>query len=191
MEIEVLANLSWREGLIAIVVLLVVYLLVVFLRFNRLQREKNTANLPDTLALNSAIAAYAAVQKPETNDASGVAAPPETAAVAPTPPAFDFPWNEAPPPAVGQEQVDALEREVNQLRKEVGGLRAEILIMREEQRREPEKTPVTQNVSPLYSDAMQMAIQGQDAASISHYCGISRAEAELVVALVRNRDNDN
>jgi len=191
MEIEVLTNLSWREGLIAIVVLLVVYLLVVFLRFNRLQREKDAANLPNALALNSAIAAYAAVQKPETNDASSVAVQPEVSAVASTPPAFDFPWNEAPPPAVGQEQVDALEREINQLRKEVGGLRAEILILREEQRREPEKTPVTQSVSPLYSDAMQMAIQGQDAASISHYCGISRAEAELVVALVRNRDNDN
>jgi hypothetical protein len=191
MEIEVLTNLSWREGLIAIVVLLVVYLLVVFLRFNRLRREKSAASLPNTVALNSAIAAYSAVQKPETSVVADDSAAREKEAIAATQPPFEFPWNEAPPPAVGQEQVDALEREVNQLRKEVGGLRAEILILREEQRREPEKTPVTQSVSPLYSDAMQMAIQGQDAASISHYCGISRAEAELVVALVRNRDNEN
>ena len=191
MEIEVLTNLSWREGLIAIVGLLVIYLLVVFLRFNRLRREKTAASLPNTVALNSAIAAYSAIQKPETSVAADNSAASETASPAATSPPFDFPWNEAPPPAVGQEQVDALEREVNQLRKEVGGLRAEVLILREAQAREPEKTPVTQGVSPLYSDAMQMAIQGQDAASISHYCGISRAEAELVVALVRNQDSEN
>jgi hypothetical protein len=31
-------------------------------------------------------------------------------------------------------------------------------------------------------------MQGIDAAIIAQHCGISRAEAELVVALVRNRD---
>ena len=75
-----------------------------------------------------------------------------------------------------------------QLRKEVGGLRAEVLVLREEQRREIKQVQVTQNVSPLYSDAMQMAMQGHDAATVSQHCGISRAEAELVVSLVRNRD---
>lgn len=59
----------------------------------------------------------------------------------------------------------------------------------EEQRQEHSKPPVTQNISPLYSEAMQKAILGQDAASISRDCGISRAEAELVAALVKNRDN--
>jgi len=182
MEIEVLANLSWREGLIAIVALLVIYLLVVLFRFNRLKREKNAVNKPAPSEFNSAIAAYAAIQKPETNTSADVPTPAE---------GFDFPWNEPPPGAPGQQMVEALDREVAQLRKEVGSLRAEVLILREEQRREPEKAPVTQDVSPLYSEAMQMAMQGQDAASISHYCGISRAEAELVVALVRNRDNEN
>jgi len=33
-----------------------------------------------------------------------------------------------------------------------------------------------------------MAMQGHDAATISQQCGIARAESELVVALVRNRD---
>jgi hypothetical protein len=185
MEIEALSNLSWREGLIAIVVLLVVYLLVVFLRFSRLKREKDVASMPSSVALNSAIAAYAAVQMPE---AEPPAEPPAAAAAEP---AFDFPWNEPPAGAVGQAMLEAIERDLAQLRKEVGGLRAEVLVLREEQRREQETPPVTQGVSPLYSDAMQMAIQGQDAATISHYCGISRAEAELVVALVRNRDNES
>jgi hypothetical protein len=190
MEIEALSNLSWREGLIAIVVLLVVYLLVVFLRFSRLKREKDAASMPSSAALNSAIAAYAAVQMPQTE--AVVELPPSAAAEQPVAaPAFDFPWNEPPAGAVGQAMLEAIERDLVQLRKEVGGLRAEVLVLREEQRREPEPPPVTQAVSPLYSDAMQMAIQGQDAASISHYCGISRAEAELVVALVRNRDNES
>jgi hypothetical protein len=44
-----------------------------------------------------------------------------------------------------------------------------------------------QGASPLYNDAMQMAIQGHDATTIAHHCGIARAEADLVVALARNR----
>ena len=43
-----------------------------------------------------------------------------------------------------------------------------------------------QSASPFYSEAMQMAMQGQEAADISVLCGISRGEAELVVALARN-----
>ena len=50
-------------------------------------------------------------------------------------------------------------------------------------------SPLAQMIAPQYSDAMQMALQHHDAATISQQCGISRAEAELVVALVRNRDN--
>ena len=60
--------------------------------------------------------------------------------------------------------------------------------LREQQRRELTQAQVAQNVSPLYNDAMQMARQGHDAATISQHCGIARAEAELVVSLARNRD---
>ena len=60
--------------------------------------------------------------------------------------------------------------------------------LREEQRREINKVEVTQNASPFYSDAMQLATQGREAADISVLCGISRAEADLVVALARNKD---
>ena len=54
---------------------------------------------------------------------------------------------------------------------------------------EEEIVEVTSNVSPIYNDAMQYALQGHDAATISQNYGISRAEAELVVALVRNRES--
>lgn len=179
MDFDGLANLSWREALIAIIVLLALYVLVVYFRFRRLKREKADLALPSAAATQSAVAAYAAVQEPVLSaEPEPLAAPSEAA----------FPWNEPPPEVPGQKKIEALEREINQLRKEVGGLRAEVLLLREERRREVTQSQVTQNVSPLYSDAMQMAMQGHDAASIAQHCGISRAESELVVALVRNRD---
>ncbi len=185
MDFEVLANLSWREALFAIIALLVLYVIFAFLRIRRLKRERFVLDVLSPVAAQSAVAAYAAAQAPEfpgATDAAAAPAAPEKLSD------LDFPWNEPPPVAPGQPMVEALERELTQLRKEVGGLRAEVLLLREEQRRESSKSQVTQNVSPLYSDAMQMAIQGHDAATVSQHCGISRAEAELVVALVRNRD---
>ena len=179
MDFAGLANLSWREALIAIIVLLVLYLLVAYFRFRRLKREKADRNVPPTATARSAVAAYAAEQDPISPvEPEPLAAPSEAA----------FPWNEPPPEIPGQKKIAALEREISQLRKEVGGLRAEVLVLREERRREITQAQVTQNVSPLYSDAMQMALQGHDAETISQHCGIARAEAELVVALVRNRD---
>ena len=183
MDFEVLANLSWRDALIAVVVLLTIYVIVVFLRINRLRREKLSIAAPEQRAAQNAVAAYAAEQAPDEK----IMAKPEPEPLA-APSDFAFPWNEPPPGQPGQREIEALEREIMQLRKEVGGLRAEILLLREEQRREREPQPLAPAVSPLYSDAMQMAMQGHDASTISQHCGIARAEAELVVALVRNRN---
>jgi hypothetical protein len=135
-------------------------------------------------AAQAAVAAYAAVQEP------ALSAEPEAPALLSEPSEAAFPWNEPPPEIPGQRLIESLEREIAQLRREVGGLRAEVLVLREQQQRElsQAKTYTQSSVSPLYSDAMQMATQGSDAASISLHCGIARAEAELVVALVRNRD---
>lgn len=182
MDFEVLASLSWREALIAVVVLLVLYLLVAFLRISRLRNENMSAPGATAHVAKSAVAAYVSVQEPEAPSEAGGSEEPSQVKGEP------FPWNEPPPDTPGQRMIEALERELEQLRKEVGGLRAEVLSLREEQHRELSKAQVVQSVSPLYSDAMQMAVQGQDAAGISQLCGISRAEAELVVALVRNRD---
>ena len=159
MDFDLLANLTWRETLIAIVALLVLYVVVVFLRLRRIKRGKMDLSVPEQLAAKSALAAYAAEQSPPAAAPELLSAPSE----------FAFPWNEPPEEIPGQQRVDALEREVTQLRKEVGSLRAEVLVLREEQQREQTQAQVTQNVSPLYSDAMQMAIQGYDALSISEH----------------------
>ena len=184
MDFELLANLSWREALIASVALLVLYVVFVFLRLRRIKQGRLDLSVPEQLAAKSALAAYAAEQ-PAAPDTPRPAGGPELLSA---PSEFAFPWNEPPAEIPGLQRIAALENELTQLRKEVGGLRAEVLVLREEQRREQTQAQVTQNVSPLYSDAMQLAIQGYDATSISEHCGIARAEAELVVALVRNRN---
>ena len=185
MNLDVLANLTWREALIALVALLALYVIVVFWRWYRLRLARPpSAEVNPAMAssVNSAISAYTAEQSAPSGAPEGE---PELLSA---PSASAFPWNEPPDEIPGQHRIEALEREVTQLRKEVGGLRAEVLVLRE-QLRENEQAQAQQPVSPLYSDAMQMAMQGHDATTISQHCGIARAEAELVVALVRNRNN--
>jgi len=184
MDFDALTNWSWRKALIAVIALLVLYVVIVFWRIRRLKRQKAAISTTDSLAAQSAVAAYTAVQEP------GLSATPEAPVLLSEPSEAAFPWNEPPPEIPGQRLIESLEREIKQLRKEVGGLRAEVLILREQQQREisQAKAFTQSSVSPLYSDAMQLAMQGNDAATISLHCGIARAEAELVVALVRNRD---
>ncbi|MBL8421927.1 MAG: DUF2802 domain-containing protein [Candidatus Accumulibacter phosphatis] len=197
MDIDLLSSLGWREGLIAIIALLVLYILVMFLRMRRLQRDLRVAGVSPRVA-QSAVAAYAAAQDPESIPAVtpvepvapvAVAAAVETTArVAADAP--EFPWNEPPPEIPGQALIDALQREVYQLRCEVDELRGEVLAAREDFRRQLAQTEgaALEASSPVYNGAMQMAVQGHDATTIAHHCGIARAEADLVVALARSRN---
>ena len=79
----------------------------------------------------------------------------------------------AKPPA--PDGVEALAREVAQLRDQVARLQSEL-----------DKTRAAQasSVSP-YNLAIQMARQGATANDVASGCGISRGEAELIVALYR------
>ncbi len=200
MDIDLLSSLGWREGLIAIIALLVLYILVMFLRMRRLQRELRVAGVSPRVA-QSAVAAYAAAQDPESIPAvtpvepvapvapvAAAAAVETTARVAADAP--EFPWNEPPPEIPGQALIDALQREVYQLRCEVDELRGEVLAAREDFRRQLAQTEgaALEASSPVYNGAMQMAVQGHDATTIAHHCGIARAEADLVVALARSRN---
>ncbi len=202
MDLDLWGRLGWREGLIAIIGLLIVYIVVLYLRMRRLQN--GIAAMPP-LAAQSAVAAYNAIQGPAAVAALAVAEP---LAPAPAAPASEpvtaagaldaqaqtdaaqpaFAWNEPPPEIPGQALIDAMQNELYQLRCEVDELRAEVLAAREDFRQQAaHSTGSPQNASPLYNDAMQMAAQGQDATAIAHHCGIARAEADLVVALARNR----
>lgn len=192
MDFEVLANLGWREALIALIALLALYVALVVVRMQRLKHAAQPPAPANPFAQAGAGAAAYAAAEPQ-----GEAAPPQEPPEIPSEPAFA--WNEPPEPFDSQARLAVIERDLVQLRREVATLRAELRVVDEgareslgelceEMRRELSQARVVQNTSPIYSDAMQMAGEGHDAATISEHCGIARAEAELVVALVRNRD---
>ena len=219
MDIEQLSSLGWREGLIAIIALLLLYIIVLFVRMRRLRRD-----LQATMLLGKgkvAEAADAAAGQPAPTAGPAVApapAPAATATVAPSgelqvavadaallaapvdglpaasavalPDEPDFAWNEPPPEIPGQALIDALQRDVYQLRDELDELRSDLLAAREDIRRMLAQAaePVAAT-APLYKDAMQLATQGHDAATIARHCAIARAEADLIVALARNRQD--
>jgi hypothetical protein len=70
-------------------------------------------------------------------------------------------------------EVEALRTELSQLREHVAKLQAEFDKMK------------SVAVNTPYSQAIQMAQQGLDANQVAASCGISRGEAELIVALYR------
>lgn len=169
MDFGFLAQLSWREALLALVVLLALYILFAFLHIHRLWDEtRRVRELPPSV-IRDAVSSYTAVQEEKAPEAQ-----PSPAVEAPR-----FVQNDA-------RQIEMLEQDLTQLRREIGSLRAELQALREEQRREPGKAQPAWQGSPFYNGAMQLATQGREAADISALCDISRAEAELLVALARN-----
>lgn len=77
--------------------------------------------------------------------------------------------------------------EVNAQSREVEGVRTELSQLREQVTKlqtELEKMKSVAVNTP-YSQAIQMAQQGLDASQVAASCGISRGEAELIVALYR------
>ena len=192
MDFELLGTPGWREGLIAIIVLLVGYVVMLIMRLRRLQNERQAVTAQ---AANAALANYAAMQEPTT---TAVAGPPSVSApaAAETPPVSavftvsetEQTWSEPLAENPAQAVLEALQQELYQLRCEVDELRAEVLAAREDVRQQlSHSIDAPPPPSPQYNDAMQMAREGHDATAIAHQCHISRAEADLVVALARNR----
>jgi hypothetical protein len=79
------------------------------------------------------------------------------------------------PPFAATLALSELEAEVRQLRTEVAELRKELVELKEARR-----------VSPLYADAAALAHRGFDARGVAEECGISVAEAELVLAMSKD-----
>ena len=168
-------TLGWREGLLALILLVGVYMLLLLWKMGRINRRQApvVAPLP---------------QEPRSAEPEPAAARPDFPDTEPSwaPPSGDF---------AREAFMDGVERELEQMREEIdalrgamAGLREEVAGLREELQQEALSVRAVQNASPLYSDAMQMAMLGHDPLTISERCGIARAEAELVVALVKNRD---
>ena len=73
-------------------------------------------------------------------------------------------------------RLEALTGELGSLREQVAGLTSDVNAVR----RAPQS-------SGQYREAVEMAERGLDAASVADSCGISRGEADLIVALYRAR----
>jgi hypothetical protein len=191
MEVELF---GWREGILLLVGLAVIYLLVTLLRLLRVgnapvESRKEEPPLAEVAPLDSnepmpelteAVSPLPVSHSNEWNDvvdldlldsttpSPGLAA--KAASVAPP----------APPVSGFGEQLaehlarSDLEREVRQLRKEVDELRDELEDLR-----------AVRNISPQYAEAVALAQRGLTAQDVADRMGISLAEAELVHALSR------
>lgn len=166
-------SLGMREALIVLIALVALYMLFVVLRMRHLRRQPAS---PPQQEPAPAMAAEAG----ET-DESGPAAPDDEAA--PEPDRDDAPLYQ------GREVLrSGLEQELAQLRDEVDAVRGELAALRADMHHELASLRACQTVSPIYGDAMQLAVSGYDAAAIAERCGIARAEADLVVALAKSQE---
>jgi hypothetical protein len=158
-----LTAIGWRAFVLALIALLVIYALISWVRLRRVARlpVAATASGADVAALDAA---------PPAEREALLAA------------------------MVERQRLDNLEEDLARTRQELNALRAAFTALREdfEQRSESMSTHLkaAQHVSPIYGDAMQMALAGEEVATISERCGIARAEAELVVALVHRREGE-
>lgn len=183
-------SLGWREILLAVVVMLGIYMLFVawmMRRVRRLAQPRPPLPQEPTVQAAAGAAAYAATA------AVGESTPEAEAGDAPESIIESAPQAAAPAEsallasAPDDAGAAALRAEVLQMREELDALRGEFAALRQEVQQEAAHLKAAQTVSPLYSDAMQMASAGHGAALIAERCGISRAEAELVVALVKSQ----
>jgi len=175
---------GWREGILLLVGLAVLYLVVTVIRLLRVgKRSAESGKLPLT--------------EPQVTE--NLPVPELTETIQTLPITHSNEWNDvvdldllgdqgvenalskaAPPVGGFGEQLaehlarSDLEREVRQLRKEVDAMRAELDELR-----------TLRNISPHYAEALSLAQRGLTARDVADRMGISLAEAELVQALSR------
>ncbi|MBI4997525.1 MAG: DUF2802 domain-containing protein [Rhodocyclales bacterium] len=169
--------MGWREMVMLAAALAGVYLVIALLALARMRRRPPRARNVE----------------PTAPDNSGPAFKPQ-----PPGQVWDHPFltpvrlpDEPPPVPTGvpvREEVASpfaatlaateLEAELRQLRAEVEQLRQELAEVKQARR-----------VSPLYADAAALAHRGFDARGVAEECGISVAEAELVLAMSKDEKN--
>jgi len=155
-------TLGLREGVIVLIALVAAYMLFVLLRMLLLRNRSAVSEKRVPLA------------------------PSKASAQAPT--EADENWAQTSEGLAGDTLRNGLEQELAQMRDEVDAIRGELAALRDDMHQELSYLRAGQTVSPIYGDAMQMAVSGYDPAAIAERCGIARAEAELVVALAKSQE---
>lgn len=186
-------SIGVREGVLGLIALVALYIIVVLARMILLRRQPNTPaapEVPSPTPVTPEKPAPVVTPDPVPDDDIPVLAvpvePPDEMDT-PIPPALANAW-EAAAASVSEENVrQTLAQEVAQLSDEVDAIRGELAALREDMQHELAHLRAAQSMSPIYGDAMQLAVAGYDPALIAERCGIARAEAELVVALAKSQ----
>lgn len=169
-----MVDVGVREGIWALVAVLVLYLVVILFRLALPRRAVSVGEgmaSPQTVVMDAP-----APREPNPEPAAG-------SAVA-----------EVSRETLNGLEIQQLRRDVSQLRTEQDFLRSELVAMRldmndmqavRERVQVQQPTQYVRPESPQHSEAMLLAGRGISAAQIADHCGISVAEAELVCALAR------
>lgn len=156
-----------RELIILAVILAVAYLLVSLLRLVRLKRRRRKTAADFDFEKNLDVVYGFSRSRPSLADIAAIDAQPPPADPQQT--ASVMPFGE-------QLFRSSVEAELQQLRSEIASIKESLAQMQASRR-----------VSPQYNEAMQLAQRGMSAQGIADQCSISLGEAELIVALSRNK----
>lgn len=163
-------TLGLRHGLIGLIVLVAAYIL--FVLFRMLHLRKTQVAQPAEPPLRTTSGNVLDTSDEESAESPVFASQPE----------------KTPDGLADQVLRSGIEQELAQLRDEVDAIRGELAGLRADMHQELAVLRASQSVSPIYGDAMQLAVSGYDAAAIAERCGIARAEADLVVALAKSQE---
>ena len=201
-----LPDIGLHEILVLAVVATVAYLALSLLRLGRVSRRKKPAARAEPAAAQDEASAKTQVEvEAQTQSGADTYSAPRVVAAAPLAAADAASAAQAVTPARGRkwlptwvraddedaaesaassspaqfgEQLfrSSVDAELQHLRSDVASLREELKLLKTARR-----------VSPQYNEAMLLAQRGMDAQGIADQCGISVGEAELVLALSRNK----
>lgn len=160
-------TLGLREGVIGLIALVAAYMLFVLLR---MLLPRNRQSVKERTVPSVMPGDEADEKQPEASTN------------------VDDSWAQTSAGLAGDTLRSGLEQELAQMRDEVDAIRGELAALRQDMQQELAHLRAGQTVSPIYGDAMQMAVSGYDPAAIAERCGIARAEAELVVALAKSQE---
>lgn len=154
---------AWRDVIIVVIVCATVYLLVALLRLRELKGRQSAPAGQPPRPDNAQI-------EPGDDIVSARQAAPILADTS------SEPFTQTQPGFGEQLYRSGMEAQVQQLRAEVAALRQEL-----------DQIKAARRVSPQYAEAMVLAQRGMGVQIIADECGISLGEAELVLALSRDK----
>jgi hypothetical protein len=156
-----------RESIILAVIVAVAYLLVSLLRLAFLKRSLRKKKVAKDFERNEDVVYGFARSRPSLADIAAKGK--ESSPVEPQQIASPMPFGD-------QLFRSSVEVELQQLRSEINSIKDSLAQMKASRR-----------ISPQYNEAMLLAQRGMSAQGIAGQCSISLGEAELIVALSRNK----